>query len=150
MENIFTVSKPFLNVAQVLGLFPMGFAGPARKGFLTLKWFNIVISTLWLLILLCVMKFTLAFNDFVLDNSKVLPKALKLLTNMNVSWFLVHNLYQLYKRCNILQFLNTLHSSDEKVNIFQRMTIKNIIYFYTAFEKNLYKKCIFIYTRPEN
>lgn len=115
MENIFSVSKPFLAIAQTLGLFPMAFDGAARKGLLIINRYSVAVSILWFLILLCAMKITFNFDSYFIDNSKVLPKALKLLTNLNISSFLVHNSYQIYKRQNILNFLSTLYESDEKV-----------------------------------
>lgn len=112
MENIFTGAKPFLFLAKVLGLFPMEFEGPTRKGFLKFKLSNLLSTCCAVALLLCLT----SANTFYLV---VIPKTQFLSQSWNISVslenfsFVVLYGYQVFKRENIVKFLKKLQAIDE-------------------------------------
>jgi hypothetical protein len=75
MENVFTSAKPFIFLAQMLGLFSMSFEGPPAKGIFKTKSWNVILTLLWLLMLTLVTIPSININRYTDLDSKVLPKA---------------------------------------------------------------------------
>lgn len=117
MENIFTASKPFINFATFLGLFPMSFEGPARKRILKLSFFGVLLSCCSLLLLVYITVSNLASEDHYstkasvfFDDTRIFLITAELLSYI---FFLIN---QLCKRKSILRFLELIHEFDVEVN----------------------------------
>lgn len=118
MENIFSASKPILTLAKLLGLFPMSFEGPARKGLLKLKCVNVIISLFWFVAALFMILNRSPFSKVYTGSSQVLPRAWEVLMNLELFSYIFNFCYQNWKRKNIVKFLKIIHKSDEKVEIY--------------------------------
>lgn len=117
MENIFTTSKPFLNFAVVLGLFPLAFEGPARKGILKSSVFGDLLSCCSLIFLIFITVSNLTSEDHYLTNtSAILDKTRSLLVTVELFSYIFLFFHQLLKRENFLRFLNLIHDFDVEVN----------------------------------
>lgn len=116
MENIFTVAKPFLSFAKILGLFPMTFVGHPRKGILEIKWHDVLLSFCSFTGLICLMFINLEMRVFLKNDSKVLFSAWFVLKLLDISSYMCLFAYQLCKRKNVLNFLDLLNSVDEEVS----------------------------------
>lgn len=115
MENFYTSVKSFLFFAKLLGIFPMSFEGPARKGLLKVKWQNVFIS--FCLVLVTVSLFTMRFSfDLTFaKNSEILAKAWDIMTDVEILSYFLLFCYQIFKRKNILKFMKTIQSIDDEV-----------------------------------
>lgn len=116
MENIFTASKPFIYLSKFVGMFPVSLGGAARKQFLKAEWINTVISFFILVTLICILWAHVEIIDMLfLGQSRVLISAWSVLTNLEISLFLILFCYQIYSRKNILKFLLMIEDIDDKV-----------------------------------
>lgn len=115
MENIYTVSKPLLKVAELLGFFPMHFVGPSKVGNLQLSWFGVLMSICLILTNAIIFAKVMTTRSFVMTDSEILSKAFDILTKTeHLTYFLLIG-YQMKKCKNVVKFLKLLHSFDEKV-----------------------------------
>lgn len=115
MENIFTVAKPFLVFARFLGLFPLSFEGPARKGILRVKLVNIAI-TICTMILIFVTVVSLFFNaSNTKSNSTILSQAWSCAICFEYFSHLCLVVYQFLKRKDVLKFLQQIEKVDDQV-----------------------------------
>jgi predicted membrane-bound dolichyl-phosphate-mannose-protein mannosyltransferase len=121
MENIFTVAKPFLTFAKILGVFPMSFDGAARRGLLKIHWRDFIFTVITLSALLAILFFaTLSRNFFTmvaLDGSKTTFEGWNVIMKLSNIVALCQVLYQLCKSKNIVKLLNLLQNFDLKVKI---------------------------------
>lgn len=125
MENIFTVSQPFLIYARILGLFPMCADGPARKGFFKVKWHSVVVTVCSMFVLLyaTVQNFS-HYYFFNVYASDITTKAWDILKNAELcSYFLLLG-YQICKRKQVVEFLRLIYQIDEEV---RNLIYKNIL-----------------------
>jgi hypothetical protein len=119
MENIFTVAKPFLTFAKFLGIFPMSFEGPARKGFLKVHWEDLILSAVCIALSVFSFLVSMASNNFFggFVESKISSQGWNVtlkLSNITMLWLLF---YQFWKRKNIVEFLNLIQNFDMLVRI---------------------------------
>lgn len=119
MENIFTISKPFLVFAKALGIFPMTFEEPARKGKLKVKLFDIVLSVLSLLAISYITLSSFSSKIFFSGDRKIMETAWYILKNLDVTSYFFLFWYQIVKRKSILNFVLLLADLDEKVRPFE-------------------------------
>lgn len=122
MENIFTASKPFLNLAKFLGVFPMSFHGPTREGLLKIRCFYVLISIVWLVTAVSLLVIAASF-DYVFESSNVLTIAWALLIKLEHCSIIFNFCYQIYKRKKALKFLLKVNESDEMVKRFKMFKI---------------------------
>lgn len=114
--NIFTVSKPFIEVAKVLGIFPMSFDGAPEKGVLKVKWFDAFIWIGTFSISVAIIFLNMKRETIFIKNSSILIWAWDILKYIDLISLLFLIAYQFLKRKNILKFLNVIHKVDEEVN----------------------------------
>lgn len=114
--NIFTVSKPFLEVAKVLGIFPMSFDGAPEKGVMNVKWFDVVIWIGTVFTSVAMILLNIKPEDIFIKNSRILIWAWNVLKYTDLISLLFLLAYQFLKRKNILKFLTAIHNVDEEVN----------------------------------
>lgn len=126
MENIFTTSKPILVFAKFLGLFPMTFIGPDRKGVFKVMWHDVLSSCISIGSLLCLVGANISLGIFFTGDSNILAVAWFIMKNFDISTYACLFCYQVYKRKNILKFLNMIFSFDEdvSVNIYHKFSAK--------------------------
>lgn len=116
MENIFTASKPFIYLSKFVGMFPVPLGGAARKQFSKAEWINTIISFFILVALICIIWTHVEIIDMLfLGQSKILINAWSVLTNLEISLYLILFCYQIYNRENILKFLLMIQDIDDKV-----------------------------------
>ncbi|CRK87754.1 CLUMA_CG001567, isoform A [Clunio marinus] len=114
MENIFTTSQPFLKLAAVIGVFPMTFHGPSRKGELKTKWWNVVISiTVFTTLVIFIFLQTMTSTTSKLP-SKISSNAWYTLFNLEFIGHLILYIGQCYRRNHVLEFLKLLQSFDDR------------------------------------
>lgn len=119
MENVYTVSKTFLTTIKFLGFFPLSFEGPARKGFLKVKWYNFINVS-------CLIAFSIFISVllskrlfFVFNDSSFIDEIWNSLMRLeNFSYFGLFT-YQMFRIKNTVKFLKLLYSFDEIVRIIQ-------------------------------
>lgn len=120
MENIYTSSKVFLNFERALGLFPMSFEGPHRKGILKFKWFNAIPPCISLLIFISLLLSNYSFKIFFMNESNILDNAWDVLLKMEMLTCFSLFSIQIYRRKNVRNFLKMMHKADEEVNSMKR------------------------------
>lgn len=116
MDNFFTAIKPYKILAQILGCVPVS-AKDSKKGsnFKTKSW-NILIPFIWISILVLVFPQCSQGFKIILDkDSKVLPRAWKIVINLRCFLSLIKYIYQLTIREKFMTFLNELSEIDKKV-----------------------------------
>lgn len=120
MENFFTSTKPFVIFAHTLGLFPMNFEGPARKGLLRLSYRGIVFACCSLLfVIYLVVGNILKPRRSLRDDPSFLEKILESSLYIELFSYIHLILYQMVKRHNIVRFLKLIDKVDEEVRFFQ-------------------------------
>lgn len=118
MENIFSVSQPFVSFARALGVFPMSYDGPPRKGFLRTTWRDVIISCSSLSVLTFVIIFNLTeAHSSTVTTSKLLETAWILRVNSKFWSYCLLICFQIYKRKNISTFLWLLYNFDKNVSV---------------------------------
>jgi hypothetical protein len=119
MENIFTVAKPFLTFGSFIGVFPMSFEGPARKGFLKCHWKDLIMTSICLSLLVVSLYVSMCmghvFESFI--DSKISSQGWNVIMNLTNSVGLCVFFYQLWKRKNIVRFLNLILNFDMQVRM---------------------------------
>jgi hypothetical protein len=126
MENIFTAYQPFIVFFKFLGLFPLSFDGPARKGNLKFKWKNIFSSCTTILFYTFVFGFILTNRKVTVD-SKILYYGWSLPSLLESFFQLVLVLNQLKDAKKIVLFLKKLQAVDEKVKCFDNFLINTLL-----------------------
>jgi hypothetical protein len=116
MDNIYTASKPFVTLIQILGIFPLSFVGPTRKGVFKVKLWNIGVSLIWLIGLMFVVKTSFSVNSYDGEHSKVLPYAWKVAINLEVLSYIVMAVHQLSIYRKIVKFLEKVDDCDQQVS----------------------------------
>jgi hypothetical protein len=116
MDNIYTASKPFVTLIQLLGIFPMSFVGPTRKGVFKVKLWNIAVTLIWFIGLMFVVMISFSVNNFEGEKSKVLPYAWKVSINLEVLSYIVMAVHQLLSCRKIVKFLAKIDDCDQKVS----------------------------------
>jgi predicted ATPase len=125
MDNIFTVSRPFLEFFRLVGLFPMAFDGPDRRGILRVSWLGIVTSVILISWSVAVNILTILYKGFsrVQDQPSGILLAGATSSVMFESFSLIFIIfYQLFKRKKILTFLRNVDRVDKKVIVFCDLT----------------------------
>jgi hypothetical protein len=119
MENIFTVAKPFLIFAKLLGVFPMSFDGPARKGFLKTKLADLVHSIFSFVIIFSLFYYVSFASSLIksLTATEIAFQGWMTALYLQTSIFICLFLYQLSRCRNVVRFLNLVHCVDKKVKM---------------------------------
>lgn len=119
MENIFTVAKPFLTFAKLVGVFPMSFEGNARKGKLKFHILNLIPSAIILgFHIPLIVFFLISRNLFAsLKYSKVSYEIWNILTVFKLLTELISLTVQLFKFKNVVELLNLIRNFDNEVNV---------------------------------
>lgn len=130
MENFFTVAKPFLSVANVLGVFPMSFEGSPRNGIIKHKWKDLFVLLFVISIQVFLISTQLSLDLSFIKNSKNLHLAWKTATDIEMLSYCFLSFYQVLKRKRVLKFLQAIHKIDEtaKVCIF-KFSLNILIFF---------------------
>lgn len=117
MDNIFTVTKPFLSILTIFGVFPFSFQGVALKGNLVFKFKNVIPMgiTLCMVCYFTVASFLAKEFSF---NSNILSKALKALTIADLVFVFILHIYQFSKRSEMNLFLLTIHNYDNQASYY--------------------------------
>lgn len=119
MENFFTAAKPFLTFAKLFGYFPMSFIKNPKSGELKVKWFDVVISSFWVLFILAMNVKNFSGSGIILSTSSMLIKAWNVFRTVELVLYVGLVFDQIYKRQNILRFLRVIHDFDEHVSCFE-------------------------------
>lgn len=115
MDNCFTAAEPFLRFANFIGLFPMSFRGPARKGSLKAKWKDFIPTFCLCLLLIITIAVSLIKKSFVKSNSILLVYGWKISNcTIYISMLMLAG-YQAWKTKNVLKFLKQVDDADTKV-----------------------------------
>lgn len=114
MENIYTVSKPLLTVARLMGLFPMSFNGRPREKCLKIRYLYVLTSIFWLVSSIYLFALTISF-DYGYDNSKMLTRVWKMVILLKHFSMIFNFCYQIFKIKNMLKFMTKIQESDEMV-----------------------------------
>lgn len=126
MENVFSVSKPFLNLLTLCGLFPISFIGKPRNGVLKTTWSAKLLSSF-----MFASTFIVAIFNVILSHNGSFTRSEIVLLSWSVSIKLesLSNVYillnQVRKRNNIVKFLQIIHQADETVSKNRRKFPKN-------------------------
>jgi hypothetical protein len=115
MENVFTAAKPLINLAQILGLFPMSFEGPQAKGIFKTKIWTVALTVMWLIIHMSLVVPSINFSTYFDQDSKVLPNAWKFCIILKSFSFCINFLYQTSYKRSIVEFLEKLHETDDRI-----------------------------------
>lgn len=115
MENIFSASKPFLSFSKILGLFPLSFDGPERKGFLKIKLSGLVFSCFSCLFLVYITWANLTFMKLLTNESVILVNAWNIAKTIETLVLFYLFGYQAFKCKNVLKFLRIVEGIDESV-----------------------------------
>ena len=118
MESIFSVWKPFLTLMKTFGLFPMSFIGPSRNGVLKVKWHDIFLTCISFTLLVSLTVLIMILNGFVLFDSTFQKKAWHITVCTEFCSHIILFIYQIFKRKDIVNFIEQIKSFDEQVNIF--------------------------------
>lgn len=116
MENIFTVSKPFITILSFFGLFPMSFEGKAVKGLLEIKWHSVLCSAVCLSVSLYFFLTSCSMYVTFHEVSEIIRQAWYILTNLEFILYTILFCYQNLKCKSIRNLLNQVHQIDEEVN----------------------------------
>lgn len=114
MENIFTSSKPFLLLGKIVGIFPMSFVGPTRKGILKTNWIDLIPFCCTLGILIFLFALHLLLDMFNVRDSMMVSYGWSLARYSEYSSYVFLLSYQLLKRQNIVRFLKQVQRADDE------------------------------------
>lgn len=117
MENIYTCYKPFYVLSKCLGMFPMSFEGPPRKGKLKVKWHDWLLPGFATLIPTAIIAVNIFCDDSPASTSPFLSKLWVIEILFGVFLMMTQFPYQLLKHRNIEEFLNRVHHFDQKVEL---------------------------------
>lgn len=115
MDNIYTTVQAFATLLKVLGVFPMSFEGPARKGVLKTKFRDVVITIFPVSVLIVLILFALLDHKLVTIESSILAKAWNFCLILGLFMLLVAFVYQIIHRHNIRDLLQLLDNFDQEV-----------------------------------
>jgi hypothetical protein len=123
MENVFTAAKPFVVFAKLLGVFPMSFDGPARKGLLKSHWSDWICALLWMLLMLSALLLLrrLKSSFYLLADSEISLEAWYIAGYLHISSLSIFIFIQVRNREKIVRFLNLLHDFDNKVKLLDEL-----------------------------
>lgn len=141
MDNIFTVSKPFVSILNFLGLFPLSFEGLTVKGKFVFKFRN-VLPTAIALGIVCYFAVTSLLQKELLMSSNILSKALIAQTTADLVFVFILHIYQLSKQSEMKNFLLTIHRYDNQVSFFPKLIffpISSFVSFTDDFNKSFNK-----------
>jgi hypothetical protein len=118
MENVFTAAEPFLVLANLIGVFPKSFDGPARKGFLKGRLRDWVLSVVSLTVLVSTIGLVLFSKESFrfLAVSEIGFQGWYIIAYLNCFILVGLYIHQLWKRKNIVKLLNLIRSFDDEVS----------------------------------
>ena len=116
MENVFTVSQPFLIYAKTLGLFPKSFEGKATNGVFKTQLRDVLISCCSLCLVLALNVMNFYWSVPASTGSRILNIVWNLFADLEISLYILLFIYQIWKRKNILTFLKLIMKCDEMVS----------------------------------
>lgn len=117
MENIYTVSKPFLAFSRILGLLPMSFQNKPRNGLLKFKLHGVILTCLCASILTYLTSVNLSNNMLEVNTSKVIFIAFNILKNSELVSYLFLFGYQILKLKDCVRFLKLVNKVDDDVSV---------------------------------
>lgn len=117
MENIFTVAKPFIIFIKALGLFPMSFHGPARKGSLKIHHKDVIFSCFLFFVSFFVILKGFSTMKWFKENSELTNTAWTVMISLDLMSFFILFIYQIFKLKEIVKFLNLIQKIDSEVKI---------------------------------
>lgn len=115
MENIYTTVRPFYVLSKCMGLFPVSFEGPPRKGFLMTKRTDIAASCIAGVIPICMIALNLMIEDSVVSTSPFVSRMFVVSAFVGVCTIFVQFWMQISQRHSILSFLAALNNFDQRV-----------------------------------
>lgn len=115
MENIFTTSKSFINLAQALGIFPLSYSGAPCEGVLKPRLLNYGVSCCMFFIIVALMFANFKSGGLTLGNSKIIDTAWYILSNTEYIATMVLFLNQILKKNYIMDFLKAINTFDMQV-----------------------------------
>ena len=115
MENIFTVSKPFILLANIFGIFPMSFEKNSINGVLKVTWHGLVNSVLSMMLVIYIVASPMSFDFVFFQRSKILMISWTFIDYSDTISCLIIFCCQLYKSKNIFKFLKVIDSIDQEV-----------------------------------
>lgn len=116
MENIYTTVRPIYFLTKSIGLFPMSFDGPPRKGFFSTKWTDVVASCVSGVIPVCMIVFILTMEDIgTVSTSQFMSKMFFVSTFVGVCAIFVQFWLQIGRRHSIVHFLACMNNFDQRV-----------------------------------
>lgn len=143
MENSFTVSKHFLMLMKVSGLFPMSLVGKTHQGDFKVTFSNIIFTSLSTIVLVCTTVSCFFTDSFSQNESKMVVTSWKL--NVKVELFSLLFLFavQIKKRCAMAKFLEQVEDADSKVifHCLLLVEIKNAFFRQNFWEFKITTKC---------
>lgn len=115
MENIYTTLKPFYILIKSMGLFPMSFEGPPRKGFFKTKKIDVSASCVAGMLPVCMIALNLMIQDPVVSTSPFVSKMFVVSAFVGVCTIFCQFWMQIRLRHSILNFLGLLNNFDQRV-----------------------------------
>jgi hypothetical protein len=117
MENIFTVAKPFLTFAKLLGVFPMSFEGSARRGLLKVHLTDLIYPVFAQILLFSNLFYSLFAKSFYhhSSDSKITTEGWNVIVKLGKVVVICQIIGQLWKRKNFVRFLNMIQNFDMQV-----------------------------------
>jgi hypothetical protein len=113
MENIFTSSNPMLIHSMLLGLFPMSFDGPARKGSFKTKWHDVILVVAFGIFQVFIIRTNLTLDLWA--PNVIIQFAWAVTRNFEGFSYVLLFWYQIWNRKNIVKFLRIIDTVDQKV-----------------------------------
>lgn len=124
MENIFTVSKPFLLFSRTIGLFPMSLKLSSNFFSQTCK-LGSISSSLSIIGLSIVFIFYSTIDFKLFQRSQILPLAWDIAMNVETLTHIFLLIFQIGKRKKIIKFLWLIYEIDKEVKLNRVVTDKS-------------------------
>lgn len=115
MENIYTTVRPFYILTKSIGLFPMSFDGPPRKGFFYTKWTDVVASCISGVIPVFMIAFNIMVDASAVSTSPFMSKMFVVSAFVGICAIFLQFWLQISLRHSILHFLACMNSFDQRV-----------------------------------
>lgn len=115
MDNIYTAFRPFYIAMKVLGIFPVSFEGPARKGILRQTFSDIFLSCISIIPFITLFVVSCSRQNSMDLASQILPRAWSLSNLFCLTMLVLSYSYQIAKRGSIIKFLELLEGFDKEV-----------------------------------
>lgn len=116
MDNIYSVSKPFLVFLKLCGFFPLSLNDPLLGAQLVFKWYNLTFTVSnFSILLFLILSSSLTKLEYY-AGSDILAKGWMIMSDYDVLCGVVLLLYQLSRQSKICSFLTKIQEFDQKVS----------------------------------